>query len=250
MAIDHLLSIEIIAAKSQQIAEAPYERPYLSDPIPTLVSSVLAQGSAPSNLGLPKEIPLNQANRSSSEFYPVINGSIDSLLTLRSAEGPSEDGLGFSLRSFEGSISTWSDPNTWAYGGVVGNKDDGLAVEEAAVIYEVLGGNSTLRVGRFLVDFGQQMQKHLHGLRTIYRPAVLRAYPGQELGGSGVQYGNRFTTGGSGTVRFSIGLFDSLIGGHPMGTVDMGYHEVFQWGLSIRSLPDFVFDADLATARN
>ncbi|MFT5288749.1 MAG: hypothetical protein ACI82F_000806 [Planctomycetota bacterium] len=236
-----------------------------------LASPAAAQFSTP---GMPVRKSTGQTDRFSTEFNPALGGVIDSLLTFREAKGAGEDGLDLSLRSFEGTINTWIDPDTWAYGVLVGTEEEGIEVEEAAVTYEGFEGNSTLRAGRFFVDFGKQMQAHVHDLPTFERPAVLRAYLGSELGGSGLQYGNWFAAGESGAVRFSFGLFDSLVAGHSHGeeeseaeaasTVDdyqdleelsytarlTGFHDagsngVFQWGLSTRGLPEFAFDADL-----
>ncbi|MCP5021770.1 MAG: hypothetical protein GY930_08325 [bacterium] len=239
-----------------------------------LASPALCQGPIFSTPGMPTSGSSGQTDRFSSEFNPAIGGVIDSLLTYRSADGDSEDGFDVSLRSFEGTINTWIDPNTWAYGVLVGSEEEALVVEEAAVIFEGLGGHSTLRAGRFFVDFGKQMQAHVHDLPTFHRPAVLRAYLGEELGGSGVQYGNWFAAGESGAIRFSVGLFDSLVQGHSHGDHgdetevnravgdykeaeelsysarltgfhDAGERGVLQWGLSMRGLPEFSFDVDL-----
>ncbi len=240
----------------------------------SLTGPVLAQGPTFSTPGMPQGGRTGQTDRFSTEFNPAIGGVIDALLTHRWADGAGEDGFDLSLRSFEGTINTWVDPNTWAYGVLVGTEQDGIAVEEAAVVYEGLGGNSNLKVGRFFVDFGKQMQAHTHDLPTFERPAVLRAYLGEELGGSGLQYGNWFTAGDSGAVRYSFGIYDSLIQSHSHGGHDeegavgqtvnsyqdadelayaariTGFHDagergVFQWGLSMRGLPEFAFDADL-----
>ncbi|MCA9000804.1 MAG: hypothetical protein KDB61_02690 [Planctomycetes bacterium] len=240
-----------------------------------LCSPTLAQGSGFSTPGMPQRSATGQTDRFSNEFNPAIGGVIDAMLTFLSEEGDGEEGFDLTLRSFEGTINTWIDPNTWAYAVLVGNEDEALSVEEAAVTYQGFGGNSSVKAGRFFVDFGKQMQAHTHDLATFERPAVLRAYLGEELGGTGFQYDNWFAAGDSGAIRYSIGLYDSLVAGHSHGghgdeeagaaqTVEdyqdadqlsyaariTGFHDagengVFQWGASLRGLPEFAFDADL-----
>ncbi|MDF1836804.1 MAG: hypothetical protein P1V35_02950 [Planctomycetota bacterium] len=241
----------------------------------TLTAPVMAQGTTFSTPGMPSSGRTGQTDRFSTEFNPAIGGVIDTLITHLNSDGSGPDGFDLTLRSFEGTVNTWIDPNTWAYGVLVGTEEEGIAVEEAAVIYEGFDGNSNLKAGRFFVDFGKQMQAHTHDLPTFERPAVLSAYLGEELGGTGLQYGNWFPAGDSGAIRYSFGLYDSLVQGHShgghgdeeegaaqavndyqeadelsyaariTGFHDAGENGVFQWGVSMRGLPEFAFDADL-----
>ena len=77
--------------------------------------------------------------------------------------------------------------------------------------YIGLGGHNTLRAGRFFVDFGKQMQTHVHELRTLERPLVLRTYLGDEVKGDGLQCDHWFARGRKTAVRWSIGAFASLL---------------------------------------
>ncbi len=232
-----------------------------------------AQMGAFQTPGQPQRPTSGQVDRFSNEFNPAIGGVVDFLGTWLDADGLREDGLELNLRSAEITVNTWIDPNTWAYAVLVGEPEEGIALEEAAVIYQGFDGNGGLRVGRFFVDFGKQMQAHPHDLPTFERPLVLRTYLGEELGGSGVQYDNWFAAGDSGAIRYSFGIFDSLAGGHEHGGEEeegpepvvadfqdidevsftsriTGFHDVaengvLQWGLSARGLPDFALDATL-----
>jgi hypothetical protein len=55
------------------------------------------------------------------------------------------------------------------------------------------------------------MQTHLHELRTIDRPLVLRTYLGSEVKGDGVQWDDWTSFGESTAVRWSIGVFGNLL---------------------------------------
>ncbi|HRV81247.1 MAG TPA: hypothetical protein P5218_07425, partial [Planctomycetota bacterium] len=232
-----------------------------------LAGPLLAQGGAFQTPGMPARSASGQTDRFSSEFNPSLGGVIDSLLTWRSTDGSNDDGVQIALRSVEATMNAWVDPSTWAYVVVVASPDEGVNVEEAAVNYNGFGGHTSVRAGRFFVDFGKQMQAHEHDLATFERPAVLRAYLGEELGGDGVQFDDWFAAGDEGAIRYSLAIFDSLapVVGSELdastseykdasnlaytarltGFHDAGERGVFQWGLSARGLPDFALDTTL-----
>jgi len=79
------------------------------------------------------------------------------------------------------------------------------------VHYVGLGNKTTLRAGRFFIDFGKQMQTHVHDLRTLERPLVLREYLGNEVAGDGVQWDSWTTLGDATVVRWSLGAFGSTL---------------------------------------
>ncbi|MDF1800563.1 MAG: hypothetical protein P1V81_15405 [Planctomycetota bacterium] len=237
----------------------------------SLAPEAAAQGSAFSSPGMPNAT--GQTTRFDNEYNPAIGFSFDALLASFNADHSDEDGLEIDLRSAEMSLASWVDPTAWAYATIVFDGEE-TSLEEGAVHYTGLGGNTTIRAGRFFVDFGKQMQAHVHDLRTIDRPAVLRTYLGAELGGDGIQFDNWHAIGDDTIVRYSIGAFGSLIthahgdehdhggGGHAEAEVEGAYRpeldelsltarltgftslsdtQTLQLGTSLRSIPEFAF---------
>lgn len=148
-----------------------------------------------------------QTSGFSSVFNPAFAFVVDTLADY--SDGDGDDGLELSLRSAELSAKSWIDPDAWAYFVAVA-EEEGLAMEEAAIHYKGLGDTHTLRIGRFFLDFGKQMQAHVHDLRTVDRPLPLRAYLGSELGGDGVQW-DAWTPGGeTGALRWSLGVYGAI----------------------------------------
>lgn len=234
--------------------------------------AVLAQGpvfqtpgmtSVPSNYSVPgSSNDSGQANRFSNVFNPAFSFVVDSLVDSIHNSGASEDGERIELRSLEFAAQSWVDPSAWAYFVAVADEEN-VAIEEAAVHYTGLGGNHTLRAGRFFIDFGKQMQTHVHELRTLERPLVLRTYLGEEVKGDGLQYDGWTGVGDATAVRWSVGAFASLLpeseleDGVPEISVaerkdagdlnftarltaftDIGTNGVFQAGVSGRFIPD------------
>ncbi len=204
-----------------------------------------------------------QSDRFDSVFNPAFSFIVDAVADSLHADDPAvEDGLGLEMRVLEIGAQAWVDPDAWAY--FIGATDgETVAIEEAAVHYKGLGGNTTIRAGRFFVDFGRQMQTHVHELRTLERPLVLRTYLGEEVKGDGLQYDGWTGVGDATAVRWSIGAFASLLpeseleDGVPEITVaerkdagdlnftarltaftDVGTNGVFQAGVSGRFIPD------------
>ena len=185
-----------------------------------LASPALAQGPTLQSPGMPPGSQLSQTTRFSNEFNPAIGFVFDILGSYTDTDGGT-DGFDLELRTLELSAAAYVDPNAWAYAVLVGEPEEGIELEEAAVRYLGLPGNHTLQAGRFFVDFGKQMQAHVHDLRTVDRPAVLREYLGDELAGTGVQYDNWFPVGDATVVRYSLGVFQSLLAdGHGHGDED------------------------------
>jgi len=187
--------------------------------VPTLLSTAAVLGSfaAPSfgqvstmqTPGMP--VPTaGQTTRFENDFNPAIGLVFDFFASYTDAEDDDFDGFDIDLRSAELTGAAWVDPTAWAYSAIVFAGDE-VELEEAAVLYTGFDGNETLRVGRFFVDFGKQMQAHEHALRTPDRPAVLAELLGEELGGDGVQFDHWFTAGDDTIVRYSVGAFASLI---------------------------------------
>lgn len=246
-----------------------------------LAAPLCAQGAAFQTPGMPVYPPspapanpsasgqdMSQANRFTSAFNPAFSFVVDGLASYETAEGAGNDGSQLELRTLELGGQAWVDPKAWAYF-VAASDGESLNIEEAAVHYTGLGGNSTIRAGRFFVDFGKQMQVHVHELRTIERPLVLRTYLGEEVKGDGLQWDDWTSVGDKSVVRWSIGAFSSLLPeeveevdpstsavqsvderkrledfnftARVTGFTDVGDNGIFQLGASARFIPSYSF---------
>jgi hypothetical protein len=236
-----------------------------------LASHAAAQGPAFQTPGQPRGVPTSgQTDRFSTEFNPAISFVVDALGSWLDLDDADEDGFDLELRSLELTGAAYVDPKAWAYFVAVA-EDEALSVEEGALNFVGLPGRSTFRAGRFFVDFGKQMQIHVHDLLTVDRPLVLREYLGAELGGDGVQW-DHWTPVGEGALRWSLGVFGSLLAEHDeeeeddggpeqvapdlkdvdelhytarlTGFTDVGANGVLQLGASARAIPEFAFTLD------
>jgi hypothetical protein len=198
---------------------------------------------------------------------PAFGGVVDLFATSRDRSEGSDD-LDLTLRSFELTAGTWVAPDTWSWA-VLHADEEEVVLEEAAVELVEPYEGSTLHAGRFYVDFGRQMQLHLHELPFPERPAVLREYLGEELAGTGLQLDQRLGE----DLVFSLGLFDSLLDPHEHGeghehdeeesavatgtgsdSLDLtlrlrgAVHDVgpgdLDWGVSLREAPDVTFELE------
>ena len=179
-----------------------------------------AQGPGFDTPGTPNEFPRffepppdqdgNQVTRFSNFFNPAFFFVVDAAADWQNAAGRSaDDGLDTSLRTLEIGAQTWVDPNAWAYF-IGATEGEELAIEEAAILYTGFENNSMLRAGRFFIDFGKQMQVHVHELRTTERPLALRAFLGDEVKGDGIQWDHWTPVGDETVMRWSIGAFQNL----------------------------------------
>lgn len=234
-------------------------------------SLVAAQGPTFQTPGTPV-IPMKpaesgdtgQADRFASVFNPAFSFLVDTVADYIDFDQNSDDsGFNAELRTLEMSAQAWMDPNAWAYF-VGATEGEEVAIEEAAIHYTGLG-NSTIRAGRFFIDFGKQMQIHPHELRTLERPLVLRAYLGEEVKGDGVQWDHWMPVGDDAAVRWSLGAFASLLPEESefptaevvtevderkdagdlnftvrvTGFTDVGESGMLQLGASARAIPDY-----------
>jgi hypothetical protein len=156
---------------------------------------------------------MGQTTRFSNEFNPAIGFAIDAYgayTYFNDAPDSSQDGFTLKVRTLELTANAWVDPKAWAYI-TLASDGESLNLEEAAIHYLGIGGNTTLRAGRYFIDFGKQMQAHVHDLRTFDRPAVLSAYLGEEVHGDGLEFDNWFAAGETAAVRYSLGIFSDLL---------------------------------------
>lgn len=205
--------------------------------------------------------------RLSNERRFEVSGIVDLLADYRITNAPGEDGFDLDVRTLELTFGGQITPLTRFYTTTI-YEDSDLDIGEAAVVFEGIGRNGSLVLGRSFLDFGKQMQHHRHELKTIERPLALRAYLGDWSFGDGLRYDNWFASGDQSAVRFSAGLFGNVgAEGEPNPDVDVaefendlrntgslgitaritGYADItslsqFQVGASYRSLADFTFD--------
>ncbi len=236
-----------------------------------LSTSARAQGPAFQTPGLPPSATqysqdTGQTDRFSSVFNPALSFIVDVVGDYIDFDD-SADGFDTDLRVVEVGAQAWVDPKAWAYF-IAAAEEEELTVEEGAVHFTGLGWNSTIRAGRFFVDFGKQMQIHVHELRTLERPVALRAYLGEEVKGDGVQFDHWFAVGDASAVRWSIGAFDTLLPeelafptadveqsieerksigdfnftARVTGFSDVGESSTFQLGASLRAIPDYAVE--------
>ncbi len=238
--------------------------------------ALLAQGTPFQTPGMPQSpggtpppqgIEGSQATRFSSVFNPAFSFVIDAVADYVSTDDEEANGIDARIAIVEFGAQAWVDPNAWAYF-IAAAEEEELGVEEGAIHFVDLGWNSTLRAGRFFIDFGKQMQAHAHELRTTDRPLVLRAYLGPEVKGDGLQWDSWTSVGESGAVRWSLAAFSNLFPEEQdfvdeafersvderkdlgdlnftarlTGFHDVGQRGVIQIGASLRSIPEYAVE--------
>ena len=256
MSATHVRVASIAAIILASAPLAPAQGPTFSTPGITRQASLLVEGQV-SPLG--------------NDFNPAIGAVFDTVAQY--LDDGNDSGLDLALRAFEVTLAAAVDPSAWGYAVIV-YADDEVELEEAALVYQGFDSNVSLKAGRFFVDFGKQMQVHEHDLRTFERPLVLRSYLGEELGGDGLQLDNWFSVGDSTAVRYSVGVFGSLLGesegDDPFTPVafdpeldsvdelaltarltaftDIAKFQQLQAGLSYRGIPDYEFELEASGA--
>ncbi len=164
------------------------------------------------------------------------------------------------LRLFEIDLASQIDPLGWAYA-VIAFEDEGeeseVALEEGAMWFDDLGGNFSLRGGKFLSDFGKWNTLHLHDRAYVFTPGPAEEYFGGELNVSGVELHHWFGLGDL-PLRWSVGVAPEF-GGHETGFAgealerrtpanflytgrltaqhDVGVNGFFQWGINALHSP-------------
>jgi hypothetical protein len=125
---------------------------------------------------------LTAANKTfPAQFNPAIGLIIDSVASYQ------ENGGGnFEFRSAEIGMSANIDPFARGYA-IFNGTNDGVDVEEAAMLTTSLPYNLTVKGGRFFADFGRLSKFHDHDLPFVNRPQVLDEYVGGESQADGVE---------------------------------------------------------------
>ena len=125
---------------------------------------------------------LAAANKTfASQFNPAIGFIVDTVFS-----SSRKDKSNFEFRSAELGISANIDPFARAYG-ILNGTNDGVEVEEAALVTTSLPYNLTVKGGRFFADFGRLSTFHDHDLPFVNRPLVLDTYVGGESQADGVE---------------------------------------------------------------
>jgi hypothetical protein len=125
---------------------------------------------------------LAAANKTfASQFNPAIGFIVDTVFS-----SSRKDKSNFEFRSAELGISGNIDPFARAYG-IINGTNDGVEVEEAALVTTSLPYNLTVKGGRFFADFGRLSTFHDHDLPFVNRPLVLDNYVGGESQADGVE---------------------------------------------------------------
>ncbi|HVS19428.1 MAG TPA: hypothetical protein VMT18_12560 [Planctomycetota bacterium] len=264
-----LLLVPLAAAQDgAQDATPPDDPAATQQGVPT-AGPGSSQGTLFVTPGMPtlgRRVSSGQVTRFTNDFNPAFSFIIDAVGDWRGVEN-GENGADAFLRTFELGANAWVDPSAWAYFTAVA-EDEFIGVEEAAVHYVGFGNRNTIRAGRFFIDFGKQMQTHVHDLRTLERPLVLREFLGAEVAGDGVQWDSWTTLGDATVVRWSLGAFASTLTeveedefdptstalasldrpkraddfnytARVTGFTEVGERGTLQLGTSLRAIPDF-----------
>src|SRR5215813_12215696 len=172
---------ELIDKLSKQQAATPAATPVAAAAVPTPPEEKLKQ-EITEQVERDIQPALSAANKTfPSQFNPAIGFVIDTVASYQEHGGGN-----FELRSAELGLSASVDPFARAYAIINGN-DDGVDVEEAAIVTTSLPYNLTFKGGRFFADFGRLSKFHDHDLPFVNRPIVLDEYVGGESQANGVE---------------------------------------------------------------
>src|SRR5437867_11416000 len=116
-----------------------------------------------------------------SQFNPAIGFIIDTV-----GSYTRQNQANFEFRSGELGISASVDPFARGYA-IINGTNDGVEVEEAAIVTTALPYNLTVKGARFFADFGRLSKFHDHDLPFVNRPIVLDRYVGGESQSDGVE---------------------------------------------------------------
>ena len=116
-----------------------------------------------------------------SQFNPAIGFVIDTV-----GSYTRQNQANFEFRSGELGLSANIDPFARGYA-IINGTNDGIEVEEAAIVTTSLPYNLTVKGGRFFADFGRLSKFHDHDLPFVNRPTPLDEYVGGESQADGVE---------------------------------------------------------------
>jgi len=146
---------------------------------------------------------LSAANKTfPSQFNPAIGLIVDTVATYQE-----QGGADFQLRSAEIGLAASVDPFVRGYAIITGN-DEGIEVEEAAIVTTSLPYGLEMKGGRFFADFGRLAKFHDHDLPFVDRPIVLDQYVGGESQADGVELS--YLTPLSQYLTITAGMYNKL----------------------------------------
>ena len=240
------------------------------NPIPDQAQAPIGLLRSP---GMPR-IYWGQTTRFTSAFNPAFGIAVDGSFNWADS-GSDEDGFAFDLGVAELTGQGAISPNWWGNFALETNAEE-VELTEAALFYSGLADRTSIRAGRFFLDFGKQMQIHVHDLSTPQRPAVLREYLGTEVPGTGFQFDHWAPVGETTAFRFSAAVFgdqeahghgflfddhdeshgpetepfvddrrdfaDLIFTARATAMTDIGDESMLQFGASLRAVPDFGFE--------
>jgi len=172
---------QLIEKLSKQKAAVPAVTPVAAAAAPTPAEEKLKQ-EITEQVERDIQPALNAANKTfPSQFNPAIGFVIDTVASYQEHGGGN-----FEFRSGELGLSASVDPYARAYA-IINGSDDGIDVEEAAIVTTSLPYNLTFKGGRFFADFGRLSKFHDHDLPFVNRPIVLDEYVGGESQANGAE---------------------------------------------------------------
>jgi hypothetical protein len=140
-------------------------------------------------------VKLNQVEKSvkavqsaPSILNPAIGMAIDGVVQQQEKVGGN-----FNFRAAELGISASIDPYARAYAFFTGS-NEGVEVEEAAIVTTSLPWNLQARAGRFFADFGRFPKYHVHELPFVNEPLSIERIVGGESQADGVELSYLFPT--------------------------------------------------------
>lgn len=163
-----------LAATRAELATTREALARLASKVDQLTSS--GGGRAATDVSTPRLAPVNADN-------PAISFVVDSTLS----SDTQDRGVGFDLRSGELFLSAPIDPFLRGFATINGSSDEGIDIEEAALVTTSLPGNLTVKGGRFFANVGRLPHWHDEALPFVNRPASIDRIIGGESGAEGVE---------------------------------------------------------------
>lgn len=216
------------------------------------------EGSFPGFLGSSRSTS-GFTSRFDPAFNPAIGVILDGFAIFGDA-GADERANAYDrieLRAMELAMAGRFDPMGWGYvTAEFGNEGGGeynFELLEAAVWFDQLPNNYSVRAGRFFTDFGKWNTIHIHDRPYPFEEGVRNEFFGGSLISNGVELHHWFGAGDT-PVRWSLGIAPGFEGhGHPVLAFEGGEEEEGEdhhhHGFASESVGDRGFDNFALTGR-